>query len=139
MKKLFTERHGGNKPRVGATLDNTTRNGLLNLVSTLIEREWFGLSFPDKCRDGNPYAGTESTRLHETMNGYRVMWPDDAEPHNPPDDGAVFDLLEFTYEFVEKAEDFDYHDYWGHSHYTYDQEAGRQKFQEAVLSLSVDE
>ena len=132
MKKLFTERHGGAKPRVSEVLDIATRDGLLNLATAYIERDWFGLSFPDKCPDGFPYAGTDTTRLRGMMNGYRVIWPFDVVPGDPPEDGVVFDLLEFMYEFVAKAEEFDYHSYWRHWHYNYDQEIGRQEFEEAV-------
>jgi hypothetical protein len=57
VKKLFTERHGGTKPRVSETLDETARNGLWALISARIDEEWFGLSFPDKCGDGYAYAG----------------------------------------------------------------------------------
>jgi hypothetical protein len=63
MRKLFTERHGEAKPRVSETLDITTRDGLLNLASSYIEQDWLGLKFPEKCRDGFPYAGTDTTRL----------------------------------------------------------------------------
>lgn len=45
MKKLFTERHGEGKARVAESLDDTTREGLLTLVSARIDEEWFGLSF----------------------------------------------------------------------------------------------
>ena len=48
MKKLFTERHGGAKPRVSEILDIATRDGLLNLVSAYVGRDWLGLSFPEK-------------------------------------------------------------------------------------------
>ena len=128
MRRLFTERHGQAKPRVAEALDETTRNGLLTLVSARIEEEWFGLSFPNKCDDGYAYAGTDVEKLRETMNGYDVLWPNDAERDNPPDDGTVFDLLEFTYEFIAEAKDPQYHSYMSHSHYSYDQEAGREWF-----------
>jgi hypothetical protein len=52
MKKLFTERHSEGKARVGETLDDATREGLLALVSARIDEEWFGLSFNEKCGGG---------------------------------------------------------------------------------------
>ena len=75
MKKLFTERHGQSPPRVAEVLDDTTRNGLLMLTTARIDEEWFGLSFNDKCDDGYAYAGTDVTRLHESMNGHGLLWP----------------------------------------------------------------
>ncbi len=128
MKRLFTERHGQTAPRVTEALDETTRNALLTLVSARIEGEWFGLTFPDKCHDGYPYAGTDFTMLRETMKGYGVLWPGEIDRANPPDDGRIFDLIEFSYEFIAEAKDPSYHSFMSHSHYSYDRETGRQKF-----------
>lgn len=128
MRKLFTERQGQVSPRVAEALDEPTRNALLTLVSGRIDDEWFGFSFPDQCGDGYAYAGTDRNRLRETMIGYRVLWPRDVDRDQPPADGSIFDLLEFAYEFIAEAQDPSYHSYMGHSHYSYDRQAGRDKF-----------
>lgn len=128
MKKLFTERQGQAPPRVAEALDEATRNGLLTLVSARIEEEWFGLTFPNKCDDGYAYAGTDFTRLRETMKGYAVLWPGEIDRAEPPEDGRIFDLIEFSYEFIAEAKNPSYHSYMSHSHYSYDQDAGRDKF-----------
>lgn len=135
MKKLFTERHGQVKPRVSEALDETTRNALLTLLSARIDEEWFGMSFPDKCGDGYAYAGTDFTTLRETMKGYGLLWPGDIDRQNPPEDGHIFDLLEFSYELIAEAKDPSYHSYMSHSHYSYDQDAGREKFAHDVNRL----
>ncbi len=128
MKKLFTERHGEGRPRVAEVLDDATREGLLTLVAARIDEEWFGLAFNEKCGDGHAYAGTDLTRLGGTMKGYGIIWPQDVDRGNPPTDGQIFDLLEFSYEFIAEARDPSYHSYKSHSHYTYDRESGRAKF-----------
>src|SRR6266567_3787974 len=128
MRKLFTERHGKTLPRTVEVLDVTTRNGLLTLVRARIDEEWFGLAFHNKCGDGYAYAGTDVIRLRDTMKGYGVLWPNDVDPENPPDDGQIFDLIEFAYEFIAEAKDPSYHSYMSHSHYSYDQDSGRKKF-----------
>jgi hypothetical protein len=46
MKRLFTERQGELKPRVGEALDGVTAAGLMGLISARIEEQWFGLIFP---------------------------------------------------------------------------------------------
>src|SRR5262249_2519640 len=94
--------------------------------------EWFGLSFNEKCGDGYAYAGTDHTRLGRTMKGYGIIWPHDVDRSNPPNDGQVFDLLEFSYEFIAEAKDPHYPSYMSHSHYSYDQESGRAKFTQDV-------
>jgi hypothetical protein len=128
MKKLFTERHGQAPPRIAEILDDTTRDALMTLVTARIDEEWFGFRFPEKCRDGYAYAGTDFTRLRETMKGYGLVWPREVDCDNPPNDGQVFDLIEFAYEFIAEAKDPSYHSYMSHSHYSYDAESGREKF-----------
>lgn len=128
MKKLFTERHGEMHPRVKEVLDDPTREGLLTLVSARINEEWFGLSFNEKCDDGYAYAGTDLTRLERTMKGYGIVWPHDVDRDSSPTDGQIFDLLEFSYEFIAEAKDPVCHRYMSHSHYSYDRDRGRARF-----------
>ena len=128
MKKLFTERHGEMHPRVKELLDHATREGLLILVSARIDEEWFGLSFNEKCDDGYAYAGTDLTRLRGTMKGYNIVWPHDVDRDSSPTDGQIFDLLEFSYEFIAEAKEPTYHSYMSHSHYSYDRDRGRARF-----------
>lgn len=133
MKRLFTERHGETKPRVSEELDANARLGLLTLLSSRIDEEWFGCSFPEKCGDGYAYAGTDLEKLRRTMQGYGLLWPPDfLNDRHPPSDGQVFDLLEFAYEYIAEAKDPSYHSYMSHSHYSYDQRSGREKFQSEV-------
>jgi hypothetical protein len=129
MKKLFTERQGAVKPRVADTLDATTRDALLTLVCARMDEEWFGLLFPKKCIDGYAYAGTDFRKLEATMAGYGLLWPRvPFDPYEPLADGPVFDLIEFAYEHIAEALNPEYHSYGNHSHYTYDQDSGREKF-----------
>lgn len=132
MKKLFTERHGVTKPRVSEALDEAARSGLLTLISGRIDEEWFGLSFPEKCGDGYAYAGTDFTKLKGTMEGYSLLWPHAVDRDNPPSDGQIFDLVEFSYEFIAEAKDPSLHSYMSHSHYSYDRDTGRDKFTQDV-------
>jgi hypothetical protein len=46
LKKLFTERHGMGKPRIGDTLNLEATRALLALVTARIDENWFGLAFP---------------------------------------------------------------------------------------------
>ncbi len=133
MKRLFTERQGIRKPRVAETLDATTRDAILTIVRARMDEEWFGLLFPNKCIDGYAYAGTDFSRLEATMAGFGLLWPrQDIDPEEPPTDGRIFDLIEFTYEHIAEALDPEHHSYGNHSHYTYDQDNGREKFAEDV-------
>jgi hypothetical protein len=132
VRKLFTERHGQARPRIAEALDETASNALLTLISARIDEEWFGLSFPKKCPDGHAHAGTDIAKLRDSMTGYGLLWPTEVDPINPPTDGDIFDLVEFSYECVAEAKNPDLHGYWNHSHYSYDREAGRQRFTDDV-------
>src|ERR1035437_9733522 len=133
MKRLFTERYGGIKPRVNEALDDAARNAQWNLLSARIDEEWFGLAFPEKCGDGYAYAGTDFRKLQRTMEGYGLLWPRDQLGSNPAcSDGQVFDVVEFSYEYIAEARDPSYHSFMSHSHYSYDQKAGRAKFEQDV-------
>jgi len=60
-----------------------------------------------------------------------VIWPYGREDQET-DDGQVFDLIEFSYEYIAEPKDTGFHSYWNHTHYDYDVEAGRAKLQEEV-------
>ena len=137
MSKLYSERHGKAKLRVAEFLDEGTRHGLLSLVIDRVEEEWFGFQFPAKCDDGYPYAGTDRPKLYRRIRSYDVVLPDKAHINNenPPDDGQVFDLIELSYELISEPKFIEHHKFMGHSHYTYDQEAGRKKFACHVNSI----
>ena len=131
MKKLFTERKLGSKPRVTETLDDVTRQSLLELIKRRMDEHWFGQAFPEKCSDGYGFAGTELADLKKHMSLWGVIWPNDIEDDNPSDD-QMFDLLEYSYEQIAEADEGSYHSYMQHYHYGYDQDAGREKFAEDV-------
>jgi hypothetical protein len=136
MKKLFTERHGSGKPRVVDVLDERTQVALLALLCARMDEEWFGLAFPEKCRDGYAYAGTDFAKLKATMDGYGLLWPRGLiDPDHPPPDSQIFDLVEFAYEYVAEALNPSLHKYWSHSHYEYSQKVGREKFSADVNSI----
>jgi len=128
MKKLFTERHGAVKPRVSETFDDITRDALLNLIRARMDEEWFGLAFPNKCLDGYAYAGTDFEKMRAAMTAFGLPWPLQLDRDEPPADGVVFDLIEYAYEHIAEALHPQFHSYGNHSHYEYDQDAGREKF-----------
>jgi hypothetical protein len=133
MKKLFTERRDGVKPRVQEALDTATRNGLLSMIKSRIDEQWFGNAFPLACQDGQGNAGCDTTKLQTMMATFGVIYPDDrTEGFQTPTDGQMFDLIEFSYEHIAEPDEGSYHSYWGHNHYAYGIAAGRDKFQQEV-------
>ena len=136
MKRLFTERHGGMKPRVSEELDEPCRVGLLQLIEARISEEWFGSNFPFACSDGLGNAGTDIGKLKGKMAAYGVIRPDEWSRSGPnPTDGQIFDLIEFSYEHIAEPSAGGNHSYLQHTHYSYNQEAGRTKFEGEVNRL----
>src|SRR5438034_1456168 len=84
--------------------------------------------FP-KQDNGYAYAGTDIAKLRHRMKGYSVIWPkENFYEGTIPTDGQVFDLIEFSYEFIAEAQDPSLHSYMSHSHYKYNRDSGRDKF-----------
>jgi hypothetical protein len=111
-------------------------------MAARVEEEWFGDSFPSMCPDGRGNAGCDTAKLETMMKAYGVIWPKqqriDArreEDNEVPSDGQVFDLVEFSYEHISEPTAHDFHSYFGHSHYSYSQESGRQKFEQEINRL----
>ena len=135
MKKLFTERHGLNEPRVKEELDVELTQGLLTVVKAKIGENLFAESFPELCYD-SPYPpiGTDSGKLKAGLAAYKVIYPDDWPvredgEYHWPSDGQLFDLLEFLYEHAGMPHGYSHHGFFGHDHLTFNQEEGRAKFE----------
>jgi hypothetical protein len=126
MKKLFTERHGQAKPRVAEALNDSAREALVGLWKSRINEEWFGESFPQDCPNCGKNAGYLKSALQDKTAEFGVVWPDDYLT-----DGQLFDLLEFSYEFVALPEAHGLR-WCSIPHYSYDRAAGRDKFRDDV-------
>src|SRR5438552_297344 len=102
-KKLLSERHGLTQARVKEELDATTSLALIGLVNAKIDEHWFGQSFPFECQDGRANAGYNRDKLVAAMDGYNLIWPGSRwkpTAENFPANYQVFDLIEFSYEYV---------------------------------------
>ena len=135
MKKLFTERHGMNGPRVGEELDVDLTKGLLTVINAKIDENLFGEAFSDECPDGgNRSIGCDLEKLKAGLAAYRVIWPRHwpDEGGNWPSDPQVFDLIEFLYEHAGLPKPYDFHSFFGHSHLGYDAAEGRAKFEQDI-------
>lgn len=135
MKKLFTERHGLNEPRVKEELDADLTNGLLIVINAKIDENLFGDAFSEECPDGGGNSiGCDVGKLKAGLAAYKVIWPrewpnkDDEWPSDP----QLFDLLEFLYEHAGLPKAYTHHSFFGHDHLSYDKEAGRAKFEQDI-------
>jgi hypothetical protein len=120
-------------------LTESVRDGLLNYVAGLIDQNWFGQAFPERCPDGTANAGCDQTGMRSRMEAYGVYRPSMeatiniyAEVAPAPTDVQVFDLLEFSYENIALPKPGGWHDYFRHHHFDYDQAEGRARFADEV-------
>jgi AbiJ N-terminal domain 4 len=134
MKKLFTDRHGMNEPRVKEELDIDLTKGLLSVINAKIDENFFGASFSEECPDGgNNSIGCDLDKLSSGLAAYRVIWPRGWPKDGEwPSDAQLFDLVEFLYEHAGLPKSYGYHSFFQHDHLTYDQEEGRARFQDAI-------
>lgn len=135
MKKLFTERHGMNEPRVNEILDPDLAKGLLIVINAKIDENLFGEAFSDECPDGGGNStGCDLRKLEAGLAAYKVIWPRDwpKEDGHWPTDPQLFDLVEFLYEHAGLPEAYARHSFFSHDHLSYDQEAGRAKFEQDI-------
>ena len=93
-------------------------------------RQLISICLPRR-KQGN--AGCDLTALKAMMKTFHVVWPDGRNDDlTPYSDGQIFDLLEFSYEHIALPEEGSWHSYWNHSHYSYDVNAGRSKFEQEI-------
>lgn len=132
MKKLFTERHGLNEPRVKEELDVKLTKGLLTVIKAKIAENLFAESFPEGCCDPpHVTVGCDYEKLKAGLAAYNITWPDDWPNRDDewPIDPQLFDLVEFLYEHAGMLHGYSYHSFFGHDHLSFDQEKGRAKFE----------
>lgn len=135
MKKLFTERHGMNEPRVKEELDAEAKNGLLTVIKAKIDENLFGEAFSEECPDGGSNSvGCDLGKLRAGLAAYKVIWPYESPNGDDelPSDPQLFDLLEFLYEHAGLPKAYSHHSFFGHDHLSYDQEEGRAKFEQDI-------
>ena len=136
MRKLFTERRDGSKPRTSETLSTVAKQELLLIISEKFKAHWFGFSFPGLCPDGDAFVcGTNYQTLKKKLSAYDlpdVDALDSMKESELPSDDATFDLLEFSFETMAEAKSYDFHSYFRHDHYNFDQESGRAQFTKEV-------
>jgi hypothetical protein len=137
MRKLFTERTAQPEPRVKETLEGKVRATLFQIVEQRIGDNSFGLCFASQCPDGQGNSGVDVVSLRAMMEGFKVIWPEDARrmDDDQTHDHQIFDLLEFAYEHIARPIPGDFHPYFRHYHYEYDQEEGRKQFAEEINRL----
>src|SRR5690242_18955075 len=118
MKKLFTERHVLNAPRVKEYLDIQLTKCLLTVIKAKIDENLFAEHFPERCSDSpNPPIGTDGEKLKAGLAAYNLIHPDDWPKYNNGNyewltNAQLFDLAEFFYEHAGFPHGYSYHSFF---------------------------
>lgn len=145
MSDYFSDRELGPKARTLEQFTPPAWGGIASLVGSLANSGAFGLSFPDRCIDGQAICGNNELALKAAMEAelHGLSWPleisrldpDDAFgghlPYTPPTLQAL-DLVEFVYRHVAQPIIGWHHDFLRHHHLTFDRAAGQESFRENI-------
>lgn len=130
----FSDRETGERTRDRDALDDGVWGGLRAIIRSRIEDGSFGASYPDMCPDGRGPVGTNETTFWEITrseipNLHEKPWESWTEAVPTLD---ALDTIEFCWRAVGEPIQGFYHSYFGHHHLSYDVEAGRNAFRDAV-------
>lgn len=131
----FSEREQGERPREAESIGDGAWGGIQALISSRVEDGSFGASYPETCDDGAGPVGTDTSSLAKAV---RADIPAFAEPpwfdSSPDVPGTldILDLLEFSWRTIGKPIKGGYHSSFKHHHLSFDIDAGRGEFREAV-------
>ena len=130
----FSDREQGERSLDRDEIDEAVWGGIQALISTRIEDGSFGAAFSAMCSDRRGPIGTDETSFWKLMkseipNLGEKPWYSTAD--QPPTLDAL-DTIEFCWRAVGKPVQGSYHGYFDHHHLSFDIEAGRDDFREAI-------
>lgn len=131
----FSEREQGEHPREFEAIDDGAWGGIQALIRSRVEDGSFGATYPETCIDGAGPVGTDTGSLAKAVH---AEIPAVAEPPwyswstDVPDTLDILDLIEFSWRTIGKPIKGGYHGHFKHHHLSFDIDAGRAEFREAV-------
>jgi hypothetical protein len=130
----FSEREAGTLPRDRDSINEAVWGGIRAIIRSRVEDGSFGARFPAACPDGRGTTGTDETAFWDVM---RSEIPNlDEQPWRPsaamPSLLDALDMIEFCWRSIGKPIEGSYHSYFGHHHLSFDIDAGRSEFRDAI-------
>ena len=132
----FSEREQGERPRDNQDIADLAWGGIQALVRAGVEDGSFGATYPDTCPDGKGPVGTDANTFWQAM---RAEIPNLQEQpwyythgQPPPPTLDILDMIEFCWRAIGKPLRGSYHSFFDHHHLSFDVEAGRDEFRDAV-------
>ncbi|RYE44009.1 MAG: hypothetical protein EOP24_25955 [Hyphomicrobiales bacterium] len=146
MTDYFSDRELGPRPRTEQHFTPLAWAGIVALAEALSNSGSFGVTFPERCPDGQAICGTDVVGLKRTIEAEipGLSWPLQAEeevlednwirtrkPWAPPTLTAL-DFVEFVWRKVAQPILGKHHDFFQHHHLTFDIDVGRATFRSDV-------
>lgn len=135
MTQYFTDREYGERPRTIDVIDERVWAGLFILIDTRIGDGSFGYRFPEQCPDGRGPCGCDGSAFGRVLTA-EVPWSSWPLSHvDPPETPVILDILQFCATAVGVPVEQDFHPFFGHSHLSWDRDAGLTRFVNEVNLL----
>lgn len=143
----FRDREAGESPRDSEEISNGAWKGIRAKIRTRLIDGSFGAAYPQLCPDGDFVYGTNTSLFVDTVQGdipdlsidveldsYGIMATDIVIRKKPPT-LVILELIEFCWRSVGKPRSIGHHSYFGHNHFAFDEEAGREEFREEIETI----
>ena len=131
----FSEREEGERPRIDEIIRDVAWRGLQVLVRSRVDDGSFGATYPAACQEGRGTFGTNEYGFERAIAAEIPGLPGRAWDDtfgSPPRTLDILDMIEFCWRCIGKPSERDFHEFLGHYHLSFDVEAGRAEFAEAV-------
>jgi len=128
----FSDREQGPLARTDETISQVVWDAVIAIIQSLIADGSFGISFPGICPDGSDVVGTHVGQLQSVLLAEipGIEWPFRSDL--VPSTLAILDLVEFAHEHIAKPIQADYHEFFRHSHLSFDKRTGQAQFRERI-------
>lgn len=148
--QYFSDSERGSLPRTKNDISHNVWCGIVSYINTLVDKGYFGNSFPELCPDGQGCYGTNEASFSAALKAeiLEIDWPllieKDEDPDGwssskvtfTPDYLVILDLIQFCFQHVSKPEQGTLHSYWGHHHLiSFDVEIGTLEFLERINTI----
>lgn len=129
----FSDAELGPAPLVLDDLPLTAWAGISATFHRFLEQDYFAAEFPVQCPDGGGVSGTSRAGLHDLLASHIPKlgndWP---RGHEQPDTVTAMDLVVFGGHHAQAPTAREYHSYFNHDHYRFDQAAGRERWRSEI-------
>jgi hypothetical protein len=145
MSDYFSDRENGPRARTEQTISPTVWAGLVAMVQALANNGGFGFRFPERCPDGHAICGCDAEALGVTVTAEMpgLTWPLEttqvveegfSSQRLPfaPDTLLILDFVEFVHASAARPTLGKHHEFFGHHHLTFDQQAGQEEIRATV-------